>query len=402
MNAKSCDDSGKEFIMCALDPFGADSARVPDGRGGMSTHVKYTAATSFTVRSGAQTACVAAFPNLPGGLILVDGAFNLVDRGGTSRTLSVVPGGDNVIVPFPDLYQSSSTSLVFGNVGNVSRCRVVSYGLEVKPVGAILQQGGVFATANFPTNISETAIPEYMDAGTHLGVSITGGGITQCRSMAQIPQTYGQLQAYPGVQMCSGTESCRLVGKPAAYSYSQMEVGTHQGALMTDMTTFVNGWLPVTFSGTAPVTVGGSEIGTNGTPRVLTGLMPLSGDLSCYSSFWYDKNCDGLIWAAQDLSADMAFEVRFHLCVEIQISHITSIYRPFISKAPREDPKAMAIVDEVQRQMPPSLPAPNTSSDWWSNITSAVIGVGDLAASLEIPIVSQVGALASRFAKMLG
>jgi hypothetical protein len=167
------------------------------------------------------------------------------------------------------------------------------------------------------------------------------------------------------------------------------------------MCLFLNDHLPLQTDAAAPYSVGGGEIGPGGIVRQKTCMTGVTGDVAAYSSFWYDKNCDALIWAAQDLSANMSFEARFHLCVEIQISHTSSIYRPFIMKAPPADPKAMAIVDEVHRNMPPSLPAPNTSSDWWSNITSAVIGVGDLASSLDIPIVSQVGALASRFAKML-
>jgi hypothetical protein len=290
-----------------------------------------------------------------------------------------------------------------GNIGNISRARVVSYGLEIRPVGAILQQGGVFCTANFPTNITDSHQAVYIDAGTVAGVSITGTGTVYTKGMAQIPQSYGQLQAYPGVQMCSGTEPCRLPGKPAAYSYTSMEFGSTQvgGNLDTDMSLFINDRAPLNTDAASPFSVGGGEIGTGGLARQKTCMSGVTADVAAYSSFWYDKNCDGLIWAAQDLSADMSFECRFHLCVEIQIAHTSSIYRPFISKAPPADPKAMAIVDEVHRNMPASIPAPSSNSDWWSNITSAVIGVGDLASSLDIPIVSQVGALASRFAKML-
>lgn len=401
LSAKNCNDNGKEFIVCSLDPFGADSARVPDGNGGMSTHIKYTSATSFTVRSGAQTACIAAFPNLPGGLVLVDGQFNFANRLGTNISLAAVPGGDNIIVPFPDLYEGGTATEVIGNIGNIARCRVVSYGLEIKPVGAILNQGGVYCTANFPLDITDYAVPEYVDAGLRVGVTIAGGGTILTKGMSVIPQSYGQLQAFPGVKMCSGTESCRLVGKPAAYTYTSMEYGSRQfdnALLDTDMTLFINERAPLAAQG-PPTIVGGSEI-PPGSGAQVTAMSGATTDLAAFSSFWYDKHCDGLIWAAQDLSMDMSFEARFHLCVEIQISHVNSIYRPFISKAPKQDQQALAIVDEVHRQMPPSLPAPNTNSDWWSNITSAVTGVGDLVSSLDIPVVSQIGALASRFAKM--
>jgi len=401
-----CTDTGVEFIKCSLDPFGSDSARFPDGRGGMSTHIKLTQCVQMLPRTGSGTIVIGAFPNLPGGLVAIDGQFNGPDRGGNQQAVPVFPNSDNIIFPFID-YPSTvaAPAFVFANSANIHRARVVSYGMEVKQVGALLNQGGVAATGSFPLDLASYGVPQYIEPGNRSGTALTGTGDMLTKWIGDFPQSYQQLMTYPGVKMCSAMESCRLVGKPSAYEFSPMEPTTDEsdaGGLETDMCLFTNGAIILSdgFGYTPPTTIAGGG-GIPGS-QSLTYMLPSSAaDLGLFSSFWHDPNCEMLVWAAQDLSStNSLFEVTFHLCIEVQISHKTSIYRPFISRAPTRDERAINIVAKLQNELPPSLPAPGADANWWQRMASAVSGIGDVAASLAIPVVSPIAAITSKVAKL--
>lgn len=394
-------DSGKEFVKCALDPFGADSARVPTGTAQRTMHVKYTCMVSGKPRSGQTTMSVVMLPGLPGSLRLVDGTFTAPDRSGSVGTFDVVPGGTpRITVPFSDFYTpASDVALSPNHATGILTARVVGYGLEVRASATIVNQGGAAVTAKIPYQCPEIYTPLAGSVGPWVGVTTLDIG-TMLGRHAEVPSaSFASLQQFPDSKMCSGTDSCRLVGEvddyaefwPVSFSYADQTnshlVGTY---VLTE----------VAVKSTAATTATGGVIN----PGASTVCKPVTGDTYLVGDFWTPAGTQALCWTADSLTADSLYEFRVVLCIEATVLHSASgsVYRPFVSKAPPQNERALAMARRALQAMPASLPPPDRSTgSWWSVLSEAVTGFGDIVGGLDLPVVSGVARTATRLARLM-
>jgi hypothetical protein len=359
-----------EYIRCSLDPFGADSARVPDGTGLKTMHIKYTSFVKATPVAGVGAIVIAGIPSLPAGLIPIQGTFAMHDGGGTSVNLTVSAAGPWPMEPFIDF----STRTNIRNVMNIESARLVSYGLEVRPTAPVLNQGGVACAARIPFQTSRFVLPEFINGGnTIFGVTGIGGGNTLVRGIPQIPTTYENLQPYPDVQMCSGTDRCRLVGTPASCEFKPVNQlfgianvdgnwGNSDSELWYNQppTAYMHQAGPPAFDAGTGGAIG---VGLDPISRSMA-IIPDVNDKIISSSFWHDNESPALIYAASGLSDASQYEIRFVMCVEATVDHLSSTYRPFVSTAPPRDDSAINLVTDVKRAMPVSV-ADDGGSNWF-------------------------------------
>lgn len=393
-------DEGRSFVRCAIDPFGSDSARVPTGTSQRTMHVKYTCMVSGKPRSGQTTMAVSMLPGLPGSLRLLDGTFTAPDRSGSVGSFDVVSGGAAITVPFADFFTSSTATdlIVNGLTTNIATAKVVGYGLEVRASSTIINQGGAAVTAKVPAIVVDQYVPNVVSAGPYAGVSVLGTGLQMVRLVQQPPNTFAVLQQYPDSKMCSGTEPCRLVGEVDDYEiFYETERVIEDQLNITRQDTYIP---------CAGISIQGSAFGAwGGTTNTTTVMVvkPLTGDQHLVGDFWTPQGTQALCWAADSLTADSLYEFKVVLCIEATVSHYSSsIYRPFVSKAPPRDEAAMAMARRALQAMPASLPPPDRSTgNWWSILSEAVTGFGDIVGGLDIPVVSGVARAANRLAKLI-
>lgn len=393
-------DSGKEFVRCALDPFGADSARVPTGTAQRTMHVKYTCMVSGKPRAGQSTMSVLMLPGLPGSLRLVDGTFTAPDRSGAVGPITVVPNGTPIItVPFEDFYTpSGDVELIPNRSSALATARVVGYGLEVRASATIINQGGVAVTAKIPYHLSEAFVPQAVVAGPWVGVTTLAVG-TQLGRNARLPNTsLSTLQQYPDSKMCSGTDPCRLIGEVDDYEQFWPVLPHYD-----DQTNTLNVGTYVLTEVGVKSTAGVSATGGTINPAASAICKPVTGDTYLVGDFWTPPGTQGLCWTADSLTDDSLYEFRVVLCIEATIEHDeASVYRPFVSKAPPQNERALAMARKALQAMPASLPPPDRSTgSWWSILSEAVTGFGDIVGGLDLPVVSGVARTATRLARMM-
>lgn len=392
-------DDGKAFVRCALDPFASDSARVPTGTAQRTMHVKYTCMVSGKPRAGQTTMSVAMLPGLPGSLRLIDGTFTAPDRSGSVGSFDVLPNNAIITVPFSDFYTpSGAASLLPNQPTALATARIVGYGLEVRASATIINQGGAAVTAKVPIVLPEIYLPAVVPIGPYAGVSTTGTGTQLARNYSGLPGSFAVLQQYPDTKMCSGTDSCRLVGE--VDDYEPFTSVFHQGADQTIVRTFGT-YVPNTqilVTGTTTTAAGGVL-----NPSEVMVCKPLTGDSHLVGDFWSPTGAQALCWAADSLTTDSLYEFKVVLCIEATVEHVgSSIYRPFVSRAPPQNERALAMARRALQAMPASLPPPDRSTgSWWSILSEAVTGFGDIIGGLDLPVVSGVARTATRLARML-
>lgn len=342
---------------------------------------------------------VAVIPGLPGALRLVDGTFTSPDRSGSIGTFDVVSSNVTITVPFADFYTPSTDTELRPNVpAGIATARLVGYGLETRASATIIAQGGAAITAKVPGVVLDEYVPNVMPAGPYAGVSLTGAGLQLARSYRPAPDSFSVLQQYPDTKMCSGTDPCRLVGEVDDYepfypvqptyvdSLASKRVGTYVLQAVQNITGSASGaWGGIMNPGASMV------------------CKPLTGDAHLVGDFWTPPGAQMLCWAADSLSPEALYEFRVAMCLEITVDHYAaSIYRPFISRAPPRDERALGMARKALQAMPASLPPPDRSTgSWWSILSEAVTGFGDIVGGLDLPVVSGVARTATRLARML-
>jgi len=267
------------------------------------------------------------------------------------------------------------------------------------PTGALLQQGGV-AVANRTPGFSKL-VTFQVDAGTQVGGQAYAGGGSLPVWIAQgAPPSFASLAAYPDSRVTIGTETSVMVGMPSDNKFYPVGFTNYNvddtggaGRLRTDTFPFNNLIHSNQSGGTA---TGGSIVSWS------MAMIPAAAtDINAFGNFWVPSDFEYLTWAAQSLPSAQGYTVRVRSCMELCISHNSSIYRPFVTPPAPSEPLAIAAVRDVYREMPPAMPKEESSPSWWARLTGAASGAANLVAQLGIPVLSPAAAVAGQFAKLL-
>lgn len=402
-------DCVEKFAKCVLLP-GASAAKVPDA----SCHsvvVEYK--TSFSGTPGDNgILAVSCFPGLPCAGYATYGKFTLPNR--QSVASSITSSGSGIImVPFPD-FVSDANSAVSGTVVTYNRgsriksARCVAYKMEVVPIGALLQQGGSAVTARIPVDVYPSFMAQLQNCTSFAGTALSGDAAQPVLySNSSILNGYfGQslVAAYPNSRLCSGTESCVLMGMPDDYQFipALPEVRDNHANMTYDT-------MPLLYRITTNSNPGGA-----GPPVVLpvagggtfdndfAAMLPSNAaDRVLFGNFWYQNKGEALIWFGSGLPLAQSYEFRITCCMELCVDS-ESTYRPFISEPAPSQPQVVEKVKKVMAALPPSLPKATSDAGWWSTVTSAATGIADTVSSLGIPVVSGIASGAMKVAKLFG
>jgi len=315
--------------------------------------------------------------------------------------ITATPGGPWAMELFTDFTTRANVK----NLPAIQSARLVSYGLEVRPTAPVLNQGGVAAAARIPFNTSRFLIPEFVNGGqTYFGATGIGGGQILTRGIPLIPTTFERLQVYPDVQMCSGTDRCRLVGTPADHEFIPVvqqfgiaNVDGNWGSCDCELwfnsppTAYMHQAGPPAFDAGTGGAIG---VGLDPISRAMA-IIPSTNDKVLLSSFWHDNKSPILMYAASGLADGAQYEARFVMCIEATVDHYTSLYRPFVSTAPPRDDAAIDLAIDVKRAMPVSV-ADNGGSNWFDllNRFGGVISKAVGYAREYGPTALKIGALA--------
>jgi hypothetical protein len=401
--AGSSDNSGVRYMKCVLGQGGA--AKIPDGDSHHSVLIEYKQTQSFVPNANGNL-CVVCQPALPGALRVLEGGGGLQTIHGTGLTIpDVYPNG--VSIPFSDFLVSSNNSLQTNKPGIII-ARVTSYNMEVKQVGAVLNQQGVVATARVPPELSGTVIIPVcgiFSAANALWTGTTFDTLTACAYPAKtgrmLDPSFTSISTFPLAKVCNATEPCMLVGKGCG-SWVPTYFGNQY---WTDFTT--GGTNPtsdgVLTLGTLPtITSAGIAAQGGATSSAYCPYIPGGADNALVGDFWADPECESLIWAGAQLGNSTQFLVTVSMCMEVIVDYNGSIYRPLVSPPVAENHAAIDSVDRVMKIMPPSIAKSEGSQSWWNALTSGVTGVAEIVGELGIPVVSAAANVGTRMLKMLG
>lgn len=419
--------AGREFIHCALDPFGADAAMIPDGGIEKRVRVKYKVVCQLAPVTGHISMSCALVPGLPGGLRITDGNVIGLARGGSAITQNVGPnaaatGCNAITIPFTDFVNSNGYTM--NNLAGITAARVISYGMIIRPTTPLLSQGGVQATVRVDPGISPSAEGASSGFDATIGdpaIAASNGYPIKLRQM-RLPLnslTYDNITTFPDSKVCSGTKPCWVLGTPSCYEwedvcpvYSSTLLGDPAQAMAMDTALLVNnGTYLTTVTSTTPAGVG-QVIGYNRWTNLnasLNGavpLFPVAADAAAVGDFWTSTCCDTLAWAANaptaaTMSSAVTYEIVAVQCMELVIRKDASIYRPFSVPGPPVDTKAIEVVRDVVRDIPASVTVEDEDT-WWSRLTTGVSSIGRLVADIGIPVVSPISGMVSTISSALG
>lgn len=405
LGVSSC---GNRYANCVLSPSGAP-AKVPDGSSN-SVLIEYDLAVTG-VPNGNGDLSLALIPGLPCSAWGMNGTFSGPNRNGviSSNTTNT----DFVLFPFQDFNSGvaaaiNGSTVLYNAPSEITAARVVSSKLEVVPTGALLQQGGSVATARVPMTFRISA--PMGDAGIQLdGVTYAGASSHPWFLWTELPpEGFTQLAAYPDAKICSGTESCVLLGIPSDDDYHP-SVYDWLSTSSDDPSIIITGDTYPYFSRIQAGLAAGHQstnlgtIALNGGSKPGAAMLPSSAtDIALFGNFWQPEQCQALVWAGQGLPAGQAYTFRVRVCMELQISHAASNYRPFVTPAEPDDPRARELVRDVMRSVPPSLPKESSMPGWWAGLAQAATGVAGSIAELGIPVISPVAGVARRVMGALG
>jgi len=303
--------------------------------------------------------------------------------------------------PFPDFVSGVSaavagTVVYYNSNTGITAARPVGYKLEVVPTGALLQQGGVAATCRVPIR---SFMQQFMrDDGTDVaGKTYAGNSYHPVFINRGLPQSFSSLSAFPDSKVCSGTESCVLIGVPPDYKFEWVSSPNIDatGDIRSDTYPLSNFMKTVQLSGG-----GGAAGGALGNPYAA--MLPSSAtDIASMGNFWMPEDTTGLAWFGQGLPANQSYEFRVRVCMELCVSHAGSSYRPFVTPPERPLPTVVDKVKQVVASLPASMPKPDSTPGWWSMLAETATGIGSFVADLGIPVVSQASRVATNLAKRL-
>jgi len=350
---------------------------------------------------------VANYPGLPGFLRVLKGV-GYFNRVGNNYGSADAPA-QGVTIVCPDFINTIGSSY-FNNNPNVRTARVISYSLEVTQVGPVLNQQGNVVTVRVPVGVEHpyTVMDTNYSASGAIIPGMTIAGLTGPQAfscMASDPGnwSYSSLANAPDAKMCSATTPC---GMHFATDEPEWRSCRTQTAVNSSSGTYITGTDTCPYTNIVAVTNPASTQATGSQIPVQNGGViwpqgPLTGDTILLGDYWDDPAQDALIWAGANLSAaNNSFMVRATMCVELTVDHNNSLYRPLILPPVPRDDKALAIVQAVMKVAPPSVSLAEGSNNWWSGLTTAVTGVGDLVSGLGLPVISPIAGMATKIAKM--
>jgi len=282
----------------------------------------------------------------------------------------------------------------------------------------VVQQGGVIATTRAPIRIGQY-LPQYTDlrGHTYYDVVMASADASAVNWLDATPpvKNFVSTSSFPDTKICPGTEACVLIGLPENSDFEDVIGGEYLSTCENQALTAQNNikldtyplvtFFPIT---AGPPTGSYAAFGSGGQlPNPAFGsaahaaMIPSSdSDVALFGNFWYTRNCHALNWAGSGLPANQAYEFKATVCMELCVSHsAASPYRSFITPPAGRDERAIALVEEVVKQLPPSMPRPGSSSSWFNALTSAATGAADVLKELSIPFVSPAAGL---FSKIFG
>ncbi len=386
--------AGQRYAKCVLDPHGGFPAKVPDG----SCHsvlIEYDLSVQGTPSSG--LLAFMALPGLPCSAGTLLGTFTGPDREGTTTTYSA-PG---VLFPFKDFTSGVAAAVAGTNVRynaqtSILAARVVSLKLEVIPTGALLSQGGSAVTAKVP--LRSFFQPSGRDEGTSIGGATYAGAsdhpvfVVNANSLSG---DFSALSAYPDSRICSGTESCVMLSIPPdedfIFAYPQTRDNT--GNISVDCYPTQDRIFTAGASGI-------SYFAVNALPFLAMGPSSAT-DIAAFGNFWQPEVSEALVWSGQGLPAAQSYTFRVRSCMELMIGHGGSTYRPFVTPPEPRNEASISMVRDVVARLPPSMPKAESAPGWWSTLTEAATGIGDVVASLGLPVISPAAGIATRMVRRL-
>ncbi len=387
--------AGQRYARCVLDPHGGLPAKIPDGAC-HSVLIEFNLSVQGTPSSGLLS--LIAFPGLPCSAGALLGSFTGPNREGTA-TAYAVPG---VEFPFKDFSSGvaaavAGTTVKYNANSAILAARVVSLKLEVIPTGALLSQGGSAVTVKVP--LRSFFQPSGRDEGTAIaGVTYAGATDHPAYVVADssLSGNFSNLSAFPDAKICSGTESCVMLSIPPRddFEYCQPSTRDNTGNISLDTYPIQNQIYTAGASGIA-------YFGVNTTPYSLAMGPSSATDIAAFGNFWQPEISEGLIWSGQGLPSGQSYTFRVRSCMELLVSHGGSSYRPFVTPPEPRNEAAISMVRDVVAKLPPSMPKAESSPGWWSALTEAATGIGDVIGSLGLPIVSPVAGIATKMVRRL-
>lgn len=389
---------GMEYINCVLGSGGA--SKIPDTSTKHTVAIEYRATATIKPDTGGHVT-VACLPGLPGSLRVLSGIGTFVNSAGGVSTITTNTNG--LTVPFAEWIAPSTDGKNFEfNAGKqVISARLVKQSLEVMQVGPILNQQGHAATAKVANPCGMVVWPQAFD---YSAADALYGGLTFANLKEQAifrtafpPNnwTFEAVSVQPTSKLCSATEPCLLLGTGCGDFVSVNMPSPTIGASFSSDTVNFTSHMDIIGS------TGQAWFGVNNT--VLMPLIPSTNDFTLNGDLWTDNDCEMLIWAGAGLGTDTSFEARVSVCLELDISPVSSDYRPFVSAPAVHDPVQLETVDRVMKIMPSSVSKNGGGmQSWWNTITTGVTGVADILKDVGIPVVSPVAGMVGKLSKAIG
>jgi hypothetical protein len=404
-------DCDNKYLKC-LFGVEAGAAKIPDGDTHHTVAIEFRQNQTLKPDSTGQLVVVCQ-PGLPGSLRVRRGGGALTTAGG--GTVNIADANAltyGYSVPYVDFQQDINTESVRSNYAtSILAARVVKYQMEVTQVGPVLNQQGNVATARIPCYANNKTILPFYGDWTAAGViapsttyaNLAGAFVGQPVSDSAL--TFDKVASYPTVKICNATEACMLLGKGCGDwvpSYLSSVYWTDGTRSSDGVLGIVNMPIASTTDSTGTTIIGAVGGKASSTTLVYPYLPQGTGAAILPGDFWLDPDCEGLCWAGNNLGTDTTFEVRVTVCMELQVSFASSIYRPIVTPPAKHDPAAIEVADAAMKLMPPSISKAEGAQSWWNALSTSVTGVADLVAGMGIPIASTAAAVGGKLMRLIG
>jgi len=421
-----------DFLKCSLDPFNSKgSLGAPDGFAGSSLIVDHR--YKFNVEaSAAGNIGLAVLPTLPGSLYIGEGNCALPSWGGVSAPTNY--GLNNVTgtywgVPYQEYNGVApvSTGVHAWNLGNgltnpflASRARILALSCRITPTTQLLQSSGNIFVGQFSddnqyagsgkcnTETNGTIIIDELEGSYPCRYSILPDA--DARAITQIR---GYVQQYIA-------DGIYAVGKRVDPDLEFHNWAPFQNQLVPNQTASylargVSGCLWQVIADTDGLVANGLTTGAGVSTAssnlelgyIVEGVPTTANTCDSAGPCFIDPGMSSILVGIEGMQASGAsvptfVEVEVQTCVEYQIRPFSSVNQ-FQKVAPKQDPVAMELFNELTRRMPTAMPAGAVNGSWAATLKSILSGIkvgGSALSAVGVPYAGAAAGLAEQFSSM--